>query len=404
MQKKGRKQKIFSFFVMLSVALIAIGCGGGGGDSDLCVNVDCGTHGSCVDGNCICTDGYTGDQCETPPNTCAWTRLSMAGYEYETNKSLRFGAYYNGNLYATAGISSSEENGITGTLIEVWRYDEDSWTQINTDGFGDANNIYGDSAGMAVYNNKLYVGAKNSITGVEIWEWDGSVWTQVNVDGFGQGANNDKCQTMTVYNNLLYVGTGYGGYPDGIEVWAFDGINWTNTDIDDGGENEKIDFLIEYNDSLFLGTYNEGDGCEIWTYNGSDWSLNASGGFGDSNNIVGASMVVYNNHLYVATVNLVTGGEVWAYNGVNWAQVNPDGFGDPDNVIAVNLGTYDNNLYSGAGYLSGDRLLIDLWEYDGVNWVQSTILDNCGINITGGGIFNNTFYVGSEEDGIWMLE
>ncbi len=53
---------------------------------------------------------------------------------------------------------------------EVWRCsvcDNTDWSQVNTDGFGDANN---ESARMAVYNNRLYVGTSNGSTGAEIWE------------------------------------------------------------------------------------------------------------------------------------------------------------------------------------------------------------------------------------------
>ena len=31
-----------------------------------CTGVDCGEHGTCVDGACVCTDGYTGDFCDVP--------------------------------------------------------------------------------------------------------------------------------------------------------------------------------------------------------------------------------------------------------------------------------------------------------------------------------------------------
>ena len=38
---------------------------------DLCVGVDCGAHGQCVSsGNCICSDEYTGEHCQTKPLTC----------------------------------------------------------------------------------------------------------------------------------------------------------------------------------------------------------------------------------------------------------------------------------------------------------------------------------------------
>ena len=34
---------------------------------DPCDDVDCGDYGACVDGACVCTDGYSGDACDVPP-------------------------------------------------------------------------------------------------------------------------------------------------------------------------------------------------------------------------------------------------------------------------------------------------------------------------------------------------
>lgn len=38
--------------------------------NDPCKNVDCGNFGSCesTTGKCVCTDNYSGDNCEIPPN------------------------------------------------------------------------------------------------------------------------------------------------------------------------------------------------------------------------------------------------------------------------------------------------------------------------------------------------
>lgn len=37
------------------------------------VHIDCGQYGSCTDGVCVCTDGYTGEHCRTVPPTCYWS-------------------------------------------------------------------------------------------------------------------------------------------------------------------------------------------------------------------------------------------------------------------------------------------------------------------------------------------
>jgi hypothetical protein len=56
------------------IAAIALGpsCGEENSGDEVCANVDCGAHGSCTDGNCNCTDKYTGDRCQyEDASTCA---------------------------------------------------------------------------------------------------------------------------------------------------------------------------------------------------------------------------------------------------------------------------------------------------------------------------------------------
>jgi len=89
-----------------------------------------------------------------------------------------------------------------------------TWTQVNTDGFGDAPNEI--SFSMTVYSGNLYVGIDNCMTGTEVWKYNGTTWTQVNADGFGD-ANNWGSPSMAVYNGNLYAGT--DNCITGTEIW-----------------------------------------------------------------------------------------------------------------------------------------------------------------------------------------
>ena len=40
------------------------------GVGDPCDGVDCGDFGSCDNGTCVCTDGYSGDACDVAPDPC----------------------------------------------------------------------------------------------------------------------------------------------------------------------------------------------------------------------------------------------------------------------------------------------------------------------------------------------
>jgi hypothetical protein len=43
---------------------------------DQCYGVNCGAHGSCVDGRCECTDRYSGETCTVAPKPCCTSACS----------------------------------------------------------------------------------------------------------------------------------------------------------------------------------------------------------------------------------------------------------------------------------------------------------------------------------------
>ena len=56
----------------LLLAALACALSSGGGDAG-CGSGGCGSpHGVCVQGACVCVDGYTGERCATPPDRCLY--------------------------------------------------------------------------------------------------------------------------------------------------------------------------------------------------------------------------------------------------------------------------------------------------------------------------------------------
>lgn len=102
---------------------------------------------------------------------------------------------YNGYLY----IGFDGGNG-----TEVWRSsDGTTWSQVNSDGFGDAHNERVIVDAGTIYNGALYLATLNQVTGAEVWRTtDGTTWTQVNTDGFGD-ANSISAELLP-FNGYLY--------------------------------------------------------------------------------------------------------------------------------------------------------------------------------------------------------
>lgn len=119
-------------------------------------------------------------------------------------------------ILAHAGVVIAAYDGPNG--VRVYSVGPMIVIQLNTDGFGDANNWRATS--IVEYKGKVYVATENYVTGGEVWRMDApGVWHQVNVDGFGD-PDNDGATALTVLGEELFAGTNTAG--EGAEVWRYD--------------------------------------------------------------------------------------------------------------------------------------------------------------------------------------
>ena len=272
-----------------------------------------------------------------------WSQVlsnSTTGYNFYEKFSV-----YNNELYL------GTQNPVTGA--EVWRYNGASWS--NTSAPWDQFNRSVNS--MAVHGGNLYVGTDNNAststqwipsTGSEVWSWDGSSWAQVNMDGFD--GDNMKAQTNSLksYNGNLYAGISNVGV-DG-EVWRYDGgVNWTR--IDTGGLG-YVYSMEEHGNQLFVGAGNKD--LHSFDSSASTWTTITNDGFGNQSNEAFSSLVEYNGNLYASTWNDFTrspngtGGQVWELSKGQWSQVNNDGFGIKTNTQIETMTVHDGKLYAGT--------------------------------------------------------
>jgi len=152
----------------------------------LYAGTECYSGGACP-GTVWRTDGTADD------TRWQWTKVFTA----TANNRVDIIGPYDGYLY----IGFDGGNG-----TEVWRSstgDAGTWSQVNSDGFGDPNNgrVIVDAA--TVYNGALYLATLNEATGAEVWRTaDGTTWTQVNTDGFGDA--NTIAAELISFNGYLY--------------------------------------------------------------------------------------------------------------------------------------------------------------------------------------------------------
>jgi hypothetical protein len=197
-----------------------------------------------------------------------------------------------------------------------------SWTQVNTNGFGDHNNTRVDH--MTVFNNELYVSTFNWVSGIEVWRsHDGQSWQQINENGFRDP--NNKGGYIVSFKGSLFACT--YNFETGAEVWrSTDGLNWEQVNVDGFGDADNTGLsAIVYEDYLYIatGNWDEPQGCEVWrSMDGENWQKVVDYyGFGDRNN-AGGSFKIFGSYLYFGIANIKSGVRIWrTIDGVTWENV-----------------------------------------------------------------------------------
>jgi hypothetical protein len=152
-------------------------------------------------------------------NNGSWSKVVDGGFGDASNILLVSLAEFNGYLYV------GTENSDIGA--EVWRSstgNSASWLQVNSGGFGDSDNW---SVTLEPFGGYLYAGTYTWNDGAEIWRCatcDGTDWTQAASGGFGN-PDNRGVPSLIVFDGQLYAVT--RNRPTGMEVWhSANGTDW----------------------------------------------------------------------------------------------------------------------------------------------------------------------------------
>jgi hypothetical protein len=350
---------------------------------------------------------YGAPQAPLPaPSFLKWEKAAPDGFGHTHNDTIWSLLEFNNRLFA------GTRNWTDGA--EIWSSeDTETWTLIQDQGIGDANNTAIPSM-FSIPNEDLYLGTENTDTGAELMlsTDNGYTWEPFNSDGFGDadnsrvlsgaalmsgmdvhhvfvgtynpadmaqfyhhdgtswssysfGGTNDSASSMC---STYYVYIGTWSWVDGAKFWRY---NWATKTMsllrgDAFGNIHNIGArsLLCLQHEVLIGTYNPADGAEIWRYDeiAESWSELATGGFDDPHNIGITSLAAYGDYLYAGTENNVTGAEIWrSLDGTSWVPFSPDGFGDQSNTEATSMAGFGRYLFVGTrNYANG----AELWRLD----------------------------------------
>jgi hypothetical protein len=149
----------------------------------------------------------------------------------------------------------------------IWRTSNGTtWDQVNTDGFGDANNT--ETITLAIYKGQLYAGTINKVTGGQIWRTsNGTTWNVIMTNGFGD-PNKSDINGLYVFENRLFATA--ANDVTGTEVWATsNGNQWTQVNIDGWGDSNNGFSLrgnagANFKNNLVISVTNGANGGEVW--------------------------------------------------------------------------------------------------------------------------------------------
>jgi len=312
-----------------------------------------------------------------------WSQTNVDGFGSSANVEANNLVEFNGYLYTGA------TNDVTG--CQVWRYDGGSWSPVAgaLDGFGDGGNQE-DARSMTTCNGLLYVGTEND-TGGEVWSYDGvGTWTQVNVDGFGS-ANNEEIKSLACHNGVVYAGveTADG---TGADVWQYaGGTSWLPEGLSWDSGNFIVVTLTAYRGGLLASTLNPTTGGEVWAKGAGQASAYCNADGGSSNNAASISITACG--LSPGTAIELGGGPPGQFcylligDGTGTVSQPPGSKGDLCLVGGSCLGRYAKDIGSidGAGKFSTDIS-------NSVSGGQGFGIPTCGGSIQVGQTWNFQFW------------
>ena len=252
----------------------------------------------------------------------------------------------------------------------VWKYDNNSWSNINT---GLSENAKYVTVLIEGNDGELYAGTSDGV-----WRYDGIKWESLN-NGLSNMALNINTLVQT-HDGALYIGT-YNGFH------KYEGTRWQKIDDSVRGGYQVLSLLESSDGVLYVGSVNQ-----VWRYDGTNWEDINNGTFGFSHTMILSLLETSDGILYVAT----DGEGVWRYDGKAWSNVS-GGMSESALYIYTLFENRDGILYVGTQ----DRV----WKYDSKIWskISNEFTADARFVYALAADKNGTLYTGTD-DGVWQYD
>ena len=237
----------------------------------------------------------------------------------------------------------------------IWRSpDGIAWTQVVTRN----DSLFQVFLPFQVYSHTLYTLASTDYQTAEIWQTvDGVTWQSTFLAEMIP-------YTLAVFDGWLYAG-GRNSATTAATIWRTDGSLWTAAaDGLDASADASINSLAVFHGWLYAAQHTRDatsgyTSLTVWrSSNGVEWIPVTSESIdrinSGSGGLTRSTLVEFQDRLYLFTYDLLSGGDVWSSgNGVDWEQVGFDGWGDTETrgATASSIAIYRNRLFAGAAYL-----------------------------------------------------
>ena len=234
----------------------------------------------------------------------SFTQLYQDGIDGNTNNGGAWTATFSGVNYITA------RNDAEGASL--FRSNGENIEELVTGGMGDVDNYLFKTTN---HNGELYLGSWNDIDGSFLKKYDeiNDTWTDLNLDGFNA---NDRRVRFSEIDGNLYVTT--RNTAEGCKVWELNEFGWKTITLDGfGNSNNSEAEVFNIAGDTIVSTRNDTTGGQVIRLEDGETEVLTDDGFGNPNNyFMMYSQLGSDGGVYMSAYNTTDGAGIYKVGDV----------------------------------------------------------------------------------------